>query len=217
MTHIIDFQCNGLCCKDCETCKYDEDLFIPKGESKRNSKSNMEHICNYCGYLTKNYDGEERRFFNACCSKMMVDCGAYKRPMVIDHHTYEMADIKRPSWCPNMNQNDSKPLSLPSKIEDVTIKLDKDRKFSSLTYSEKKDFVKTLKPILKWEDIKEDHYYVIPKVSPLQKKIIRVESKSDTCIRCHEISEYTGSEFSTITTIYPNDVDVHVIVELRNF
>ena len=203
-----DFICNGLSCENCETCKFDEDLFIPKNQS-------MKPICNYCEYLVKNFLGDDRRFFNACCSKNLVDCGSYVRPMTIEYHTFQMADIERPFWCPIKEKETS--LTLPKKIEAVTVKTEEKKPFSSLTFSEKKEFIKTLTPITKWEDIKVDHYYVIPKLASTTKKIIRVETKTDNLIRCHEISEYSGTEYSTITTIHNDDAELNLIVELRNY
>ena len=37
------------------------------------------------------------------------------------------------------------------------------------------------------------------------------------CCTCHEISEYTGNEYSYNCTLYPSDLDAVFITELRNF
>ena len=224
-------KCGKIDCSLCETCIYDVDLF-PEGVStekkiKTTENTMMKPICNYCGYLTKSFNGTGRRFFNACCMKKLVETGNVKRPMVIEYQTYEMANIERPDWCPMLANNSGNnetitpsqnQLSLPNKTEEDKEKENTIQKpFKELTYFEKKEVLKTLTPRLKWEDIKENGYYLIPKIMTTPKKIIHIESKNEECIRCHEVSEITKAEFSYVTTIHPEDVEAVFIVELHEF
>jgi len=224
-------KCGRTDCTLCETCIYDVDLFadgVATEKKNKTDKNIMKPICNYCGYLTKSYTSDERRFFNACCLKKLVVTGSIKRPMVIDYHTYEMADIERPAWCPQLainggdgvippinTQAQQNQLALPNKTEENTNVVSK--AFKDMTYYEKKEELKKLSPRISWDDIKEDGYYLLPRIMSSPKKIIHVESKTNECIRYHEVSELTGNEYSYATTIYPKDVEAVFIVKIHEF
>ena len=219
--------CYGLVCQDCIQCKFDVDLFkdgvLPNEKKTSNitQHNKMKPICNYCGYLVKSYNGEERRFFNACCSKKTVMYNEGERPMVIDFSTYEMADIERPDWCPlhPMESSISHQLALPNKneISETSEREDKPKAFKDMTYTEKREELKKLPKRLNWDDIKEGGYYLIPKIMSAPRKIVHVELKTDSCLRCHEVSEYSGTEYGYVTNVYPNDIEAVMIVELHNY
>lgn len=180
----------------------------------------MKPICNYCGYLVKKHNGEDKRFFNACCSKKVIETNSVKRPMVIEFDAGEMFDIERPNWCPIQNMSDSQ-LALPSQSQTAALPKNlengKEKKFKDMSYTEKREEFKKLPKRLEWDDIKEGHYYLIPKIMSTPRKILHVEMKTNACLRCHEISEYSGSEFSYATNIYPNEIEAVMIVELHNY
>lgn len=219
--------CYGLDCKNCTECKFDVDLFkdgvLPnkKKTSNTTQHNEMKPICNYCGYLIKSYNGEERRFFNACCSKKTVMYNSGERPMVIDFSTYEMADIERPDWCPlhPMESANSHQLALPNKNEasESAEKEEKPKAFKDMTYTEKREELKKLPKRLNWDDIKEGGYYLIPRIMTTPRKIIHVELKTENCLRCHEVSEQSGTEYGYATNVYPNDIEAVMIVELHNY
>ena len=230
----VNHPCYGMSCEDCTTCRFDVDLFkdgvLPTEKKKQTKKENkhnneMKPICNYCGFLIKNYLDDERRFFNACCTKRMIDNGDVKRPMVIDFNTYEMADIERPNWCPihpmgEEREEGTSQLALPCKVEgehtneETTVP---NKPFKEMTYTEKREAFKQLPKRLEWDDIKEGEYYLIPRIMTTPRKIVHVELKTENCLRCHEVSEYTGTEYSYVTNIFSNDIEAAVIVELHNF
>ena len=67
---MIDFQeghpCRGMDCKDCITCRFDEDLF-PDGVQP-NKKENMDRkLCNGCVNLERNYEMRFGGRFDAAC------------------------------------------------------------------------------------------------------------------------------------------------------
>ena len=208
--------CYGLDCKDCIQCKFDVDLFVDKKfpNEKQNSKNEMKPVCNYCGFLHKAFYNEDKRFFNACCSKKTVKTNNIERPMIIEFDASEAFEIERPNWCP-VHGIGSETNLLPSKPTTEVKPLVK--KFKDMTYMEKKDEFKKIPKRIKWEDIKVDEIYLIPRILSTPRKIIRVASKTNDCITYHEISEYSWSEYSYTTSMHPTDAEAAMIVKLHKF
>ena len=175
----------------------------------------MKPICNYCGHLVKNYHGAERRFFDAHCRKKLIENGDVKKPMLIEAQVCSVFDIERPNWCPiyGMGQTQTK-----KDAEDENTKGEEaPKKVKDMSYYEKKEEFKKIQRRLSWEDIKEGGYYVIPKIMYTPRKILHVVTKTSSCLSCHEISETTGTEYSTYSFVYENDIEASLIVELHNF
>lgn len=208
--------CYGLDCKNCFQCKFDMDIFAEDTDTKNNDKKEkeMKKVCNYCGHLIKDYGENATRFFAARCNKKRMT--QTSKPWVIDIDCYEMGDIETPEWCPLMNElKDENPSNVGQEVkenEDTTPK-----PFKDLSYMEKKDVLKSMPHRLNWEDIKEDEYYLIPRIMSTSKKIIHVISKNDDYLICREISEYTNREYSYSTTIYNCDIEAVFMVKIHNF
>jgi len=102
MTHIIDdninHPCYGMNCNECETCKFDRDLFVE--DKKNNQHMDNYDSCEYCGNLIKNYIGTERLKFNACCGRALINFGSAHRPRIIKANTGPMLPLPTPDWCP---------------------------------------------------------------------------------------------------------------------
>ena len=109
--------------------------------------------------------------------------------------------------------------STPQKVEEeeetpiVPIK----KSFKDMTYTEKREKLKELPKHIEWGEIKEGSLYVIPKILSQSRKVVKVIAKTDTCCVCHEISQYTGEEYTYSCNVYPSDLDAVFITELRNF
>jgi hypothetical protein len=83
----------GYQCEDCEYKDFKEDkkMITPK------------ETCNKCQDLIKNFIGDGRLVFNACCGRVTIDYGDYTRPRVIKYKTGQMLQIDTPDWCPKKN------------------------------------------------------------------------------------------------------------------
>ena len=206
--------CDGKDCKDCETCIFDVDLFL----DKRNNMINNES-CYLCNGLVKNYIGEERFKFNACCNKSLISSNGFARPRVIKANTGPMVELTPPSWCPkkrgvtkefiiNTDEEKKDTLSLPPT---PTVKPS-----TQLTYSEKRERLLAMPKRIEWKDIEEDGVYVIPKILSQSRKVVRVIMKTDTLLRCSEIDEY-GKESQTLSSIYPRDIDAVFITKVLRY
>lgn len=180
-------------------------------------------ICNFCEGLSKSYYGADHRFFNAACSKKMVEVRDGKFPMMIEYDACEGIDIERPEWCPKFAtyrkdaeylHNVSSQRSTPH--EEHVDEL-KDKPFGELTYFEKQEVLKSLPPRIKWESIKEDGYYFVPRIMSKGRKLLHVKSKTDKRLECHEVSEYSGKDYSYSTFIDKDDVEMAFLVEIHNF
>ena len=77
--------------------------------------------------------------------------------------------------------------------------------------------MKLLPRHLEWEDLKEGHIYVIPKIMSQTRKIVKVITKTDMVCSCHEISELTGNEYNYNCSVYPTDLDAVFITEMRKY
>ena len=237
--------CRGKDCKDCETCIFDEDLFLDK--VKPNTRENImsSKLCYFCANLEKSFEHREPGRFDAACRAVMYDTWNSSRPRRIDYNLSQTQDIVRPTWCPlnNNKKNPSYvfgemttkkfekeqskevkslpavPATPPKPIPTEAEVLEELRKkpVESLTYSERRTLMKDLPKHLKWDEIEEGKTYVIPKIMSQGRKIVKVSSKTSGVCVCHEINETTGNEYSYTCNIYPSDLDAVFITELREF
>ena len=207
--------CAGKICNECESCIFDEDLFLDK-------KHNMDKCtsCHLCGNLIKNYIDDDKLQFNACCGRFMVLFNTYSRPRLIKAKTGHMLSLTPPEWCPKNNgiTNVSIPhsdliksLPSPSQVSTASEPITK-----TMTYTERREKIMSLPKRLAWKDIKEGEIYVIPKILYQARKVVRVIMKSDTLIRCSEIDEY-GKESQTLTSVYPSDIDTVFITKVLKY
>jgi hypothetical protein len=233
--------CRGKDCKDCETCIFDEDLFLDKVKPNKRENIMSSKLCNFCANLEKSFEHREPGRFDAACRAVMYDTWNSSRPRRIDYNLSQTQDIVRPTWCPlnNNKKNPSYvfgemttkkiekevkslpavPTTPPKPIPTEAEVLEELRKkpVESLTYSERRTLMKDLPKHLKWDEIEEGKTYVIPKIMSQGRKIVKVSSKTSGVCVCHEINETTGNEYSYTCNIYPSDLDAVFITELREF
>jgi len=190
----------------------------------------MNEKCNNCPNLIKNFLGDDRLAFNACCGKVIIDYTNYTRPRVIKYKTGHMLDIECPDWCPKKKGIDKQilkpidsanykdvtnepptppPLQLPSTPSTQTTTV-------PLTYYQKREKMKELPKHLTWDEIKENEIFVIPKLLYQPRKVIRVISKSNFMIRYNEIND-RGAESSYVGTMYSSDLETVFITKLHKY
>lgn len=208
--------CRGKDCKDCETCIFDEDLFLDKVQpNKKNNNMCSRRLCNECVNLTKSYEMRSAGRFDAACKIVTYEALGEKRPRRIDFNLSVGQTIVAPQWCPLLASN---PIGLPSPSQVSTpSETTTPKPTRELTYSERRERMKELPKHLEWEDIEEGKVYVIPKIMSQARKIVKVIAKTELCCSCHEISEITGNEYQYNCSVYPSDLDAVFITELRNF
>lgn len=215
MAHTIDFTspshpCYGLDCSECETCIFDEDLFVEKDRKDYSMESNE---CKYCSSLIKNYIGDDKIQFEACCGRSLVDYNSYTKPKTIMAKCGPMLSIITPSWCPKKRGVIKESIQYRGEEEKEE---EKPKAIKDLSYFEKKELLMKLPKHLQWDEIEEGEIYVIPKILSQDRKVVRVVVKSDNLIRYSEIDEY-GEEGRALTSIFPRDIDTIFITKLLKF
>ena len=228
MTHIIDdtntnHPCYGMNCNECETCKFDRDLFIePK---KNNQHMNNYDSCELCNNLIKNYYNQGSVKYNACCGKALITFGCGYRPRIIKANTGPMLPLPTPDWCPKKRgvtreylsssdlQNEVKALPSPSTVSASNSNSAINR---PMTYSEKREKMMQLPKHIEWDEIEEGGVYVIPKILHQTRKVIRVVVKTESLLRCSEIDEY-GKESQVLTSVYPRDIDMVFMTKVLKY
>lgn len=212
--------CYGKSCENCETCMFDEYLFNYDKLKKQNMEENDS--CHLCGSLIKNYIGDDRLRFNACCGRSIIGYTTFTRPRVIKANIGPMVPLPIPSWCPKKRGVVNEYVSPSVVEEEPTPKLPllpivaKEEPKKPMTYAEKKEKLMGFPRRIEWDDIEEDAIYVIPKIMSQSRKVVRIIVKSDTFLRCSEIDEY-GEESKTLTSIYPKDIDAVFITKLLRY
>lgn len=223
--------CAGKDCLQCETCIFDRDLFedgITPNERKVNNNlsKNMcnKRLCNDCVNLARDYEHCSDGRFDASCKAMSYTAFGETRPRRIDYNLKINQDISSPTWCP-LKESQAQ-LLLPTQAQSTRPLPQNTGPHPSTTVgntpsytscSDRREKMKLLRKHLEWDDIKEGGIYVIPKILSQSRKIVRVITKSKMSCICHEISEYTGAEYSYNCTVYPSDLDAVFITELHNF
>ena len=220
--------CAGKDCRECETCIFDEDLFIDKVQPNKRKDIMSSNLCNFCANLEKSFEHREPGRFDAACRAVTYETWNCSRPRRIDYNLSQTHDIIRPSWCP-MNNPNNKHMALPSHsqtsqplVPTYTQKPEnieelRKKPVNMLTYSEKRELMKELPKHLAWDEIEEGKTYVIPKIMSQPRKVVKVSSKTSGVCVCHEINESTGNEYSYSCNIYPSDLDAVFITEYRKF
>ena len=228
MAHVLNAEinpnhpCADKNCNECETCIFDQDLFLENHKNKKDM--DVCTSCHLCNNLVKNYIDDDKIQFNACCGRFMVWFNGYSRPRIIKAKTGPMLPLTPPEWCPKnrgvtqmsvssemLNKDISKalPAPLPTKVEEV-------KTYKTMTYTERREKLMALPKHLEWDDIEEDGVYVIPKILSQSRKVVRVIMKNDTLLRCSEIDEY-GKESQTLSSIYPKDIDAVFMTKVLKY
>ena len=220
--------CAGKDCRECDTCIFDEDLFIDKVQPNKRKDIMSNNLCNFCANLEKSFEHREPGRFDAACRAVTYDTWNCSRPRRIDYNLSQTQDIVRPSWCPMNNPNNkhmalptpsqtSQPLVPPYTPKSQNTEELRKKPVNMLTYSEKRELLKELPKHLEWDEIEEGKTYVIPKIMSQPRKVVKVSSKTSGVCVCHEINESTGNEYSYSCNIYPSDLDAVFITEYRKF
>lgn len=219
---MTDFQeghpCRGKDCKDCETCIFDEDLFLDKVQPNKITNMCNRRLCNECVNLTRSYEMRSGGRFDAACKIVTYEALGTSRPRRIDFNISVGQSIVAPCWCP-LREN-AQQLGLPSPSQVSTRPKPQEtgpHPSTELSYAERREKMKELPKHLEWDDIKEGGIYIIPKILSQARKIVKVITKTEMCCSCHEISETTGNEYQYTCSVYPSDLDAVFITELRNF
>ena len=79
--------CRGKDCKDCETCIFDEDLFLDKVKPNKRENIMSSKLCNFCANLEKSFEHREPGRFDAACRAMVYETWNSSRPRRIDYKT----------------------------------------------------------------------------------------------------------------------------------
>lgn len=257
MAHILDpnHPCVGKSCEECETCIFDMDIdeIQPSRKSplkaanncgqlvkcftgyqcdscefnEYKNNSDMNECCNKCPNLIKNFLGDDRLVFNACCGKVIIDYGEYTRPRVIKYKTGQMLQIDTPDWCPKKNgidkqvlkpidkdeyadETNGKVLLLPSQTSAPRTD------YKHMSYYDKKEEMRKFTRHLTWDEIKENEVFVVPKILNQSRKVFRVVSKTNGLLRYCEIDE-DGKEKTFCGTLYPSDIELVFITKLLKY
>ena len=217
--------CKGKDCLQCETCIFDEDLFLDKVQPNKKNNNMATKTCNTCVNLVRCYENRVDGRFDAACKISLFEAIGEKRPRRIDYNVSPSQDIMSPHWCP---LRQSSPLGLPC-LSTPSRPRPQDtgphpsptpttpKPLSELSYSERREKMKELPRRISWDDIKEGKVYVIPKILNQSRKIVKVYTKTDVCCSCHEISDVTGNEFTYSSNFYVSDLDSIFITELHEF
>lgn len=251
MAHVIEndacninHPCYGMSCNDCETCIFDKDIFDKDAYIKINkTEMDISETCHVCGYLIKNYIGDERMKYNACCGRSLIDFNGYSRPRIIKANVEGMTALFPPDWCPKKNgittvhtnaASLSKELTqkylppIPSTQSPTVVERKQTQVTPAtpstpvvttprkLTFYEKKTKLMEFPKHLTWDEIKEDEVYVIPRILTQPRKVVRILVKTDSLIRCCEIDEY-GEESSVMISLFPNDIDLVFITKILKY
>ena len=218
MVHIINHPCEGMDCRECETCKFDAPI---PGDEQQETRISPASLCNYCGYLIKNFGDHGDVKYNACCGKHIIESDGVRRPRTISFRIQDPVDIPIPDWCPKLA--DSKPSETP-KAKLVTTETPQKSLPALLSsaktvyeqYTEKRNELMKLSKHVEWEDIKEGKLYVIPRIIRQGGKIIRVTRKTEFTLTCHLV-DGSLQDTSFIHNVYKNDIDAIFIVEYHKF
>lgn len=225
VTNMVASECVGKDCRMCETCIYDEpiELFIPDKEKKDekqnkfNDKMNSStRLCNDCVNLVKDDAYSRNGAFDAICKACTYQAFGRTNPRKIRFSAQPDEDIVTPQWCPIMQAAMQlagyKPIpsTSPSTPASTT-------ENASLSYTEKRERMKDIRRHVQWDEIEEGKMYVIPKIMSQPRKIVKVITKLELSCICHEISEYTGNEYTYNTVLYPSDLNSILIAELKTY
>lgn len=220
--------CAGKDCLQCETCIFDRDLFedgitpnerVTKNNKVNNNMCSNSRLCNECINLLRDYEHCSEGKFDAACKAMSYTAFNVTRPRRIDYNLLPNQDISSPTWCPLKNTaaqllltaepSSTRPLPQNTGPRPSTTT-------PSTTY-DRREKMKELRKHLAWDDIKEGNMYVIPKILDKSRKVVRVITKTPMSCICHEISEYTGAEYTYNCMVYPSDLEAIFITEMRKF
>lgn len=161
----------------------------------------IENLCDYCGYLIKDYSSKNKGEYIACCGK----CWENGLPKIISRTIKSGEKVCPPFWCHKL-VGDKK------KGELVATSSPQQPQTNSSSTETKRDKIGRLPTHLKWDDIEEGTTYVIPPIMNQKLRVVRVDSKTDYCIRCFALNSNMQADGS-VYNIYKRDLDMIFIVK----
>ena len=150
----------------------------------------MEGICDYCGYLIKDYSNDNKTDYIACCGKCWTD----NLPKVISRAMKAGESVISPNWCHKLGGEKKEETPSPQYVTPTKGKFD------------------DLPTHLLWEDIEVGETYVIPPIMYQKLRVVKTEYKSDYCIRCLNLDKNLNPD-GTVYNIYRKDKDMIFIVK----
>ena len=211
MAHVINHPCEGKDCRECNTCKFDEPIPVHEPPKPEATKVLPSSLCNYCGYLIKNYRDHGDIKFNACCGRSIIRTEDCTRPRTISYRIEEKTLIPIPDWCPKLMDTPNGGNAHITRAEEV-----KPQKTEYEIYQEKRSKLERLPNHLDWEDIKEGKIYVIPRIIKQVGKVVRAVCKTEYTLRCIALDDNL-KETSFYHNVYRADLDANFIVEYHKF
>lgn len=173
-----------------------------------NTSKNILQInyCNNCPNAFKTLvalSGKEPKYFNWFC-------GAKPNNKRIDYSVLFGTNIKIPEWCPmnyKTNNNMIGSNENNKKIEIIKPKgLINGKRYEDCTYLEKREAWESLKPFVKWDDIKEKDIYHIPPFLDNKRCDIVVIRKTDYYLDYYEINENNSFISKIPHTVYKSNI-----------
>lgn len=159
----------------------------------------IENLCDYCGYLIKDYSNETKGEYIACCGKCWENC----LPKIISRTIKSGEKIHSPFWCHKL---------VGDKKKGELVATSSPQPPQNDSTETKRDKIEGLPTHLKWDDIEEGVTYVIPPIMNQKLRVVRVDSKTDYCIRCFALNSNMQADGS-VYHIYKRDLDMIFIVK----
>ena len=215
MAHVLNHPCEGRDCRECTVCKFDEPIPVYEPPKKDETPVTVNGVCNYCGYLIKNYKDHGDTKYNACCGKHLIQSEGTTRPRTISFRLEGPVDIPIPDWCPKLLDS---PISrVPQVMTHISNNLtNQPEKTAYEIYQEKRKKYEALPIHVQWEDIKEGKIYVIPTIIRQKGKVVLAVAKTEYTLRCVTLDKDL-KETSYYHNVYRQDLDARFIVEYHKF
>lgn len=140
----------------------------------------MDRYCNFCKHAIKQIIGTEVN------SRYNIYCFKYTNKVLVDSSIKYTDFAEIPNWCP-LGKNNIKKLS----------------------YAEKIDKLKEMKPFMKWENIQEGKVYHIPQIPGEERRDIYIMTKTSYFLTYRLI----GDENRCSYTMYPSSLASKFLIE----
>lgn len=148
----------------------------------------MKNYCNFCPHASVvNFTSTQRRY--------NLSCEHEKGNRIVEVSVNEGNFVQKPTWCP---------LKTTSSVATSS-----NKKNESLSYQEKLELLKNMKPLMKWEDIKVNKIYHVPQIPGEERKDIIITHKNDYSCTYKVID----SSYNISYTIFPSTLMSKFLVE----
>ena len=150
--------------------------------------SECKNTCNNCGFLLRrksNYGGADSS--NIYCDKDSTS-------KLIELSVKDGEIIKSPHWCPIMEEKGV---------------MDKIKNNIPLTNGEKRTLLMRHKPVISWDDIKQDEIYHIPPLLGEKRKDVLVTWKGKYSLTMKDLTK----SYHSVETIYPSTLTSRFLIK----